>query len=138
MLTARQSKFVDEYHLSGNGARAAVVAGYSAPSARITASKLLTNPNIQAALAELRTETQAAFQISRQTVVNGLLDAIGHARVADQPAAEIRGWSELAKICGHYAPETRRVELSAESMARRAEYEAMSDEELLAVASSIS
>lgn len=45
-LTVKQEKFVDEYIKTGNGTKAAIAAGYSAESARITSAKLLTNTNI--------------------------------------------------------------------------------------------
>ena len=46
----------------------------------------------------------------------------------------IRGWVEIAKMLGHYAPEIIKVAVSAENAALRAKYEAMSDEELIAIA----
>ncbi len=45
-LTARHDRFCIEYMVDLNGAQAAIRSGYSAKTARITASKLLTNPNI--------------------------------------------------------------------------------------------
>jgi hypothetical protein len=48
--------------------------------------------------------------------------------------AMIRGWSEIAKLIGAYAPERKTIELSVESEALRAKYAAMSDAELLALA----
>ena len=49
-LKARQRTFVLEYLSTGNGTQSAIKAGYSKPSANITASKLLTNSNIKSAL----------------------------------------------------------------------------------------
>lgn len=51
-LTARQQRFVLEYTRSGNAAQAARDAGCSDRSARVTASKWLTKPNIHAAVEE--------------------------------------------------------------------------------------
>ncbi|MCF8168633.1 MAG: terminase small subunit [Rhodoferax sp.] len=45
-LTARQARFVDEFLIDGNGAAAAVRAGYSAKTARFIASENLTKPYI--------------------------------------------------------------------------------------------
>ena len=45
-LTLKQKRFADEYIISGNATEAAVKAGYAKKSARVTASKLLTNANI--------------------------------------------------------------------------------------------
>ena len=50
-LTPRQARFVAEYLIDLNATQAAIRAGYAAKNARITASQLLTKPNIQAATA---------------------------------------------------------------------------------------
>ena len=59
-LTARQEKFCINYLKTSNGASSAVLAGYGVKSVRVTASQLLTNPNIQSRLAELRKRTEDA------------------------------------------------------------------------------
>jgi hypothetical protein len=58
-LNERQKKFCREYvRLNENGAQAAIAAGYSAPTARITASQLLTNTNIKQYLANFRAKDE--------------------------------------------------------------------------------
>lgn len=52
-LTPKQYRFVQAYARLLNGSKAAIEAGYAPRSARITASQLLTNPNIRAAVDEL-------------------------------------------------------------------------------------
>ncbi len=47
MLTGRQERFVAEYQVDRCGARAAIRAGYSPGSAKVQASRLLTNANIR-------------------------------------------------------------------------------------------
>jgi phage I-like protein len=63
-----------------------------------------------------------------------MLQAIGEAKMAADSMAQIRGWCEVAKMLGYYAPERKEVKLSATSAALSAKYEAMSDDELLAIA----
>ncbi len=46
-LTQRQDTFVTEYAKDGNATQAAVRAGYSATSARVTGHRLLTNAALQ-------------------------------------------------------------------------------------------
>ena len=55
-LTPRQAAFVAEYMVDLNGAAAAVRAGYSANSAKEQAARLLTNANVQAAIAAAQAE----------------------------------------------------------------------------------
>jgi len=49
-MNSKQEAFVNEYVKDHNGAQAAIRAGYSKHTARITASKLLTIPNISDAI----------------------------------------------------------------------------------------
>jgi len=46
-LTARQERFVDEYLVDLNATQAAIRAGYSAKSAHVEGSRLLTNAKWQ-------------------------------------------------------------------------------------------
>lgn len=46
-LSKQQLRFVEEYLKDLNGAQAAIRAGYSAKSAKVAASRLLTNDNVQ-------------------------------------------------------------------------------------------
>lgn len=133
MLTPKQERFVDEYMLDHSGAAAAVRAGYAPGSAKVTACRLLTRANVKEALRARRARAQAEFKVSREHVMQGFLEAVAEARAASNPMAQIRGWSEIAKMLGFYAPEQREVKLSTKSAARRAEYEAMSDEELVEI-----
>lgn len=131
ILSAKQSAFVEEYALCRNAAKAARAAGYAPGSARVTGSRLLSYANVSAALAEREGAIARDLRMTRQTVLAALQEAIGLARMQENPTAMIAGWREIAKMCGYYAPETKRIELSAEHEALRARYEAMADEELL-------
>ena len=61
-LTIQQERFCNEYFKAadGNGTKAAVLAGYSVKTATSQASTLLTYPNIQRRLSDLREMTQNA------------------------------------------------------------------------------
>ena len=59
-LSKKQELFAVEYvRLKGNGAQAAIAAGYAEKNARITASKNLTNANIKKRIEELTKEADA-------------------------------------------------------------------------------
>lgn len=49
-LTPRQQHFVDAYLIDPNATQAATKAGYAPGSAKVTASRLLTNANVKAAV----------------------------------------------------------------------------------------
>lgn len=51
-MNARQKRFCDEYLIDCNATQAAIHAGYSAKTAKITGAKLLTNANLKAYIEE--------------------------------------------------------------------------------------
>lgn len=69
-LNSKQRKFCEEYVKDNNGAQAAIRAGYAEKAARVTASKLLTKPNIKAYIAKLKAELVEECQIEAHMVLN--------------------------------------------------------------------
>ena len=114
-LTPKQQAFVDQYLICRNGAEAARRAGYAELSARITASRLLTKDNIQAALAAAKADLKRKLNIDKKQVVAELLDSVNVAKQQLKPGEMIRGWVEIAKMLGHYTPEIVKVAVSAEN-----------------------
>lgn len=62
----------------------------------------------------------------------GLLDAVEAARLQGDAGAMIRGWSEIGRLMGYYAPE-RQIKIHANIAAKRVidKLETLSDQELL-------
>lgn len=108
-LNQRQTKFVAGYVQHGNAANAARDAGYAVKSARVTACRLLTNPNLQAAVLAERQRYKQDLGITRERVIAELRAAIELGRAQGNAPAMISGWREIAKICGYYE---RRVEVN--------------------------
>ena len=129
-LPHRQLHFLEEYAVDGNGAAAAVRAGYSARSARQIANRLLTKDDIQQALKARQDEAAAKLAMTRQRMLGGLQEALATAREKRDPNAMIAALREIGKVCGFYAPETQRVVVSATGRGLKAKMEAMSDAEL--------
>jgi phage terminase small subunit len=63
-LTLRQTRFVDEYVVSGNAAAAARAAGYAPNAAKVTACRMLTRANLQAAIEAKRRAAAEQFELS--------------------------------------------------------------------------
>lgn len=131
-LTAKQSRFIDEYMIDLNGAAAAVRCGYSPKTSRAIACELLTKPDIQAELQARQAADAVRLSITREVVLNGLQEAINQARVQGNPGAMISGWREIAKMLGLMAPEVKKVELSASGQDYLKRIQQMPDAELLA------
>lgn len=132
-LTAKQARFVQEYLIDGNGAGAAVRAGYSVRSAKAIACELLTKPDLQAAIREKQALVSDGLEITRTGVMRGFLDAYEIAKADRNPASMVSAMANLAKVLGYFAPETKRVEIGAPGQGAMTRMESMSDAELLAI-----
>lgn len=132
-LTAKQSRFIDEYMVDMNGAAAAVRCGYSKKTSRAIACELLTKPHLQAELQRRGAALARELEITRAGVVKGLMDAFEMARADQQPSIMVSSMAAVAKLLGLYAVETKRVELTAGQDAAQANFAAMSDAQLLAL-----
>ncbi len=132
-LSARRSKFVDEYTLDHNGSRAARAAGYAESSAHVTSSRLLRIDKVKAAIELKQHEIATQYEISKHTVVAELMSAIDLAKTKLDPASMIRAWVEIGKILGHYVPDQTDVSKVSKPDALKTKLEALSDEELSAI-----
>lgn len=133
-LTPRRQRFADEYVLCGSGAEAARRAGYSEKTARAIAAELLTKPDVLSAIQALKAQNAAAFDVTRQDVIGGVLEAIAMARAAGDPGAMLTGLRDLSRMMGFNEPEAvRAVVVDTASAAYIAKFAAMSDAQLMAV-----
>lgn len=72
LLSDKQKAFVNEYLIDLNATQAAIRAGYSPKTAREQASRLLTNINIQAFLAQRQKVREARTEITQDRVLQEL------------------------------------------------------------------
>jgi len=135
-LTAKQSRFIDEYMVDMNGAAAAVRCGYSVKTSRAIAAENLAKPYIKAELQARGAALALELEVTRAGVVRGLLEAFEMAKADRQPSAMVSAMAAVAKLLGFYAVKTRRVELTAGQGVAQAHFERMSDAQLLAVIAS--
>lgn len=134
-LTPRQIAFVKQYLLKGNASEAARLAGYSAKSARQMAAENLTKPAVIEAIQRFQAENSAKLNLTREAVLNGLLEAVELAKAQANPVALISAWREIGRVIGCYQPEVKQVELSAKGKTLQYQFAGMSDEELLEIIS---
>lgn len=134
-LTPRQQRFVDEYVLCGNASEAARRAGYSEKTAGAIATENLQKPVILEAIQAARARLAADYEVTRQGVIGGILEAIEMARQMADPSAMLTGYRDLARMCGFNEPEVTRVAVvDTASAAFVAKFAAMTDAELAALA----
>ena len=136
-MNPRRTRFVQEYLVDRNGAGAAVRAGYSPRTARQIAHKLLTKVDVASAVRTGEAQLAARVELDRERALNGLLEAIDTARAQRNPIAQIAGWREIARICGYYAAEHRKVDVNIAAKRVIGQMEVLSDAELLAVVAAV-
>ncbi len=130
VLTEKQAIFVEEV-LSGTDLdKAAEHAGYKGHERGQVVHKTVA---VQKALRSARDELSSAAQISRADVIDGIMEAINLARLGADPATMVKGWTEIGKMLGHYAPEVKRLEITDNQKRLQSKFTAMSDAELLQV-----
>lgn len=71
-LTAKQERFVAEYLIDLNATQAAIRAGYSEKSARVTGAENLTKPAIQDAISEAKAKRSKRTEITQDRVLQEL------------------------------------------------------------------
>lgn len=87
-------------------------------------------PSVQAELARVRQQMAVDSGVTRQTIIDGLLDAAAQAKLMGEPATMVAAWRELGKMLGFYAPEVRKIEKGINKRDLKNALEDMSDDEL--------
>jgi hypothetical protein len=64
---------------------------------------------VKAALETGFAENRKRFEVTREDVIDGIKEGIQVAKLTDDAGNIIKGWSEIAKICGLVAPEKKEV-----------------------------
>jgi len=131
-LPSKQARFVAEYLVDGNGAQAAVRAGYARSGAKVQAARLLKSETVLAAVRSGQREISDRLALSRERALQGVLEAIDIARAAGDASAMIAGWREIGRLMGYYQPDkTKQVHVNI--MAKRVieQMEMMSDADLV-------
>lgn len=81
-MNPRQQRFVEEYLVDLNATQAAIRAGYAEGSAKVTASRMLTDDNVAAAIAEAKAKRSERTEITQDMVLRELA-LIGFANAGD-------------------------------------------------------
>lgn len=92
-LSERHAQFVIEYfNHDFNAAQAAIAAGYAKRSAKVTACKMLTNANLQAALAYAREKMMSSLEINEDNILRRL------ATLAFSRLTDVCNWDEDGNV----------------------------------------
>lgn len=73
----------------------------------------------------------STIKMTREQVMQGLMDAADMARLAGEPMAMVSAWKEIGRMCGYYAPDVTKkiLEIGVSESAKKA-LTLLSDEDL--------
>ena len=111
---------------------AAKQAGYKSPESDI--GNWREDPRFLTLVAIERDKNADAVGITRQKVMDGLLEAVAMSKLVSDPHALIKAWREIGLMCGYYAPEIKRIDISITAKRAISQLEQLTDEELLVLA----
>ena len=128
-LTERQATFVAQVVKGVAPGTAARIAGYSQPETQ--GAMIVKSPKVQAAIKYSYAKYAQAAQMTRKRVMDGMLEAIEMAKIQADAAVMVSGWREIGRMCGFYAPEVKKIDISITTKRVIDQLETLSDDDLL-------
>ncbi len=107
-LTDKQQSFVEHYctDASFNATKAYILAGYSSIGADGNASRLIVKDSIKQAIAGIKADISEKFELSKESVVNNLLEDRKMAKDNNNTGCMIRADENLGRVCGAFNADT--------------------------------
>lgn len=99
---ARRLKAIEAFAVHGMTIKEAAAFTGIKPA---TLSAMKKDPRVQGYIKNLQEANAKKLNVKREQVIQGILDAIDHAKMTNEPAVEIRGWEAIAKLQGYNAPD---------------------------------
>jgi phage terminase small subunit len=96
-FTTKEDRFVREYMIDGNATRAAIAAGYSARSARVTAQNILKKPTILAAIEAGKKRITDKIELTAEKVLTDIARVASLAESSGEYSAALKGHELLGK-----------------------------------------
>jgi len=131
-LNRKQEGYVQNVARGLPREQSAIMAGY-APTENST-PQVHESTAVQIRLAEIRAETAANKNVTKEEVIQMLLDAAGYAKLLGDPMGLVAAAREIGKMCGFYAPEIKKVLHGLDKNQMKKALQEMNDEELFRLA----
>lgn len=129
-LTDMQKLFVQHWAKGDSITSATLRAGYADDG---VGYRLVRQPNILAYKATFERKYEAAAQMTRQKVMDMLLEGYEMAKLMSEPTAMIAAAREVGKMCGYYAPVEVKMKVDHAGNVILNNLSTMSDAQLLEV-----
>lgn len=94
----------------------------------------LNKPEVAEAREKLRQHMAVTTAVTRETVIEGIKEAIDMARIINEPVPMIAGWTQIAKLLGFDKPATINVTITGDVREMRRQIKALPEAELLQLA----
>lgn len=107
-ITDKVAKYLDAREMGMYPAQAARYAGYAEP-AREAKRLETTNPVVMEHVKAIEAANKEVLTMTREKVMEGIMEAIGQAKLEADAQGQIRGWAEINRMCGFYEPEKKMV-----------------------------
>lgn len=98
------------------------------PANRI--KETMEDPQFQALVMREQEQVNKQLILTRNDVLQGLLDAIEDAKLQGEAMPQIAGWREIGKVIGAYAPEERKISYSGDVTVIQKRIQELADEKL--------
>lgn len=128
-LTSKMKEFVKLWAQGETILSAAIRAGYN--DGGTYAYRLAKDPAILKIYHREKEAYAAAVGMTRQKVMEGLLEAVEMAKIQADPTAMIAGWREVGKMCGYYEPVKKQIDVNITGNVVMQRLNKLSDAELL-------
>lgn len=127
-LTDKQKLFVKFWAEGDSIQSASVRAGYNDAS---IAYRMVRMPNILALKATLSAKYEAVSEMTRQRVMDGLIEAAEMAKLISEPSSMVQAWKTIGQMCGYFAPVEHKMKIDITGNIVVDRLNGMSDKELL-------
>lgn len=132
MASKRQTAYVDNRARGLSREASAILAGY--PAGQEAGKQVEEQPTVAAELARIRALTAANANVTKEEVVQMLVDAASLAKFLGDPTGLVAAARELGKMLGFYAPEVKKIMHGMDKNQIKLALAEMSDEELYKIA----
>lgn len=133
-LTSQQHAFVQAWARGESIHSASQRAGYN--SGDSFCYRMTRMPNVLRVYEREKALYEAASQMTRQRVMDGILEGIEMAKLMAEPATMITGWRDIGKMCGYFEPVKHTLDINIKGDVTVRQLNGMSDAELLKMLSS--
>lgn len=133
-ITPQQKAYVEARGKGIGRDQSALIAGYAPGGSVANATRIENSLTVQAQLMKIRKEAIENSGVTKEDVIQMLVDAADMAKVMADPTGMVAAARELGKMLGFYAPEVKKVTHGLDANSLRAMMDSLDDADLQRIA----